>query len=202
MNRHTDTSPTPFDPDDDLLQEVRKAPEGDLRAFEQLVLRHHRRITANCRYLTGDPNNAEDLAQDVLVKAFFCLPNFDRRSSFGHWITEMKVDHCLHHLSEQADRTFVRIDDLEDVHTNFPSSMERTESAIGEKHPIGAVLDSMSDALRIPLLLRDMDQLPYHDIARMLGITLSATKMRIKRARQDFRERYEQMPTNARYRAR
>jgi hypothetical protein len=83
MSPGGETSKMPLDPDDDLLQEVRKAPEGDLRAFEQLVVRHQRRLIANCRYLTGDPNNAEDLTQDVLVKAFFGLPKFNRKSSFG-----------------------------------------------------------------------------------------------------------------------
>jgi RNA polymerase sigma-70 factor (ECF subfamily) len=198
MNPDSETSQTPFDPDDDLLQEVRKAPEGDLRAFEQLVLRHQRRIVANCRYLTGDPNNAEDLTQDVLVKAFFGLPKFDRKSSFGHWLTQMKIDRCLHHLSEQGGRTFVRIDDLHD----FRSSIEKTDRTISEKHPIGAVLDSMSDDHRIPLLLRDMDQLSYQEIALTLGLSLSATKMRIRRARQDFRERYGNIPTTLHHRVR
>ena len=198
MSSASGTSQTSFDPDDELLREVRKAPEGDLRAFERLVLRHQRRIIANCRYLTGDPNNAEDLTQDVLVKAFFSLPKFDRKSSFGHWLTQMKIDRCLHHLSEQAGRTFVQIDDLRD----FRTPIEKAGKTISEMHPIGAVLDSMSDALRIPLLLRDMDQLSYEEIALMLGLSLSATKMRIRRARQDFRERYEKILTTTHHRAR
>ena len=68
------------DPDELLLQEARKAPEGDLRAFEQLVLRYQGRVVANCRFITHDQNNAEDLAQEVLVKAFFGLPRFEGRS--------------------------------------------------------------------------------------------------------------------------
>ena len=55
------------DPDLVLLREARQAPEGDLRAFEQLVLRYQRRVVANCRYITREPNNAEDLAQEVLM---------------------------------------------------------------------------------------------------------------------------------------
>jgi RNA polymerase sigma-70 factor (ECF subfamily) len=56
---------------------------------------------------------------------------------------------------------------------------------------IGAVLDSMSNSLRIPLVLCDMDGLSYEEVAQSLGIGLSATKMRIKRAREEFRERHE-----------
>ena len=53
------------DPDEELLQQARRAPEGDLRAFEKLILLYQRRVVANCRYITRDPNNAEDLAQEV-----------------------------------------------------------------------------------------------------------------------------------------
>jgi len=79
MNRLSDEwslSPD-VDPDGELLQEARSAPEGDLRAFEKLVLRYQRRVVANCRYITRDQINAEDLAQEVLVKMFFGLRGFE-----------------------------------------------------------------------------------------------------------------------------
>src|ERR1700733_5050845 len=86
------------DPDEELLQEARKAPDGDLRAFEKLVLRYQRRVVANCRYITRDQNNAEDLAQEVLLKAFSGLSSFEGRSSFAGWLQRIKVNHCLDHL--------------------------------------------------------------------------------------------------------
>ena len=72
------------DPDQELVNEARSAPEGDLRAFEELALRYQKRVVANCRFITRDPNNAEDLAQEVLVKVFFGLRSFERKSSFVH----------------------------------------------------------------------------------------------------------------------
>ncbi|MBM3763550.1 MAG: hypothetical protein FJW36_25370 [Acidobacteria bacterium] len=81
------------DPDFELLQAALKAPEGDLRAFEELVARYHRRILANCRYLTRDEQYYEDLAQEVFVKAFFALKSFEGRSSFRHWLKRIKVNH-------------------------------------------------------------------------------------------------------------
>ena len=83
--------------DDMLLRVVRAAPEGDLRAFEELVQLHRKRILADCRYLTRDENNSEDLAQEVFVKAFFGLQRFEGRSSFRHWLQRIKVNHCLNH---------------------------------------------------------------------------------------------------------
>jgi RNA polymerase sigma-70 factor, ECF subfamily len=60
-----------------------------------------------------------------------------------------------------------------------------------ERARIAAVLGSMSATLRVPLIMADMDDIPYNEIAAALGIGLSAAKMRIKRAREEFRRRYE-----------
>jgi RNA polymerase sigma-70 factor, ECF subfamily len=184
------------DPDEELSREARKAPEGDLRAFEQLILRHQRRVVANCRYITRDPNNAEDLAQEVLVKAFFELRSFDGTSSFAAWLQGIKINHCLAHLKKRAGRSYVGIeepdvDEFDELKVHVTA--ENLAGTISDKRLISAVLDSMSSTLRIPLLLRDMDKLSYEEITRLLGISLSATKMRIKRAREEFRERYQKM---------
>ena len=62
--------------------------------------------------------------------------------------------------------------------------------SVSERERLFAVLESMSDALRIPLMLRDADGLAYDEIAIQLGINLSAVKMRIKRGREEFRRRF------------
>ena len=62
--------------------------------------------------------------------------------------------------------------------------------AMGDRQLISKILDSMSATLRIPLILCDVDELSYEEIANALGISLSAVKMRIKRAREEFRSRY------------
>jgi RNA polymerase sigma-70 factor (ECF subfamily) len=188
------------DPDEQLLQEARNAPEGDLRAFEQLVLRYQRRVVANCRYITREPNNAEDLAQDVLVKAYFGLARFEGKSSFAGWLQRIKINHCLDYLRKRAGRSFVGIeeqhvhefDQLKDLAT-----ADRLTEAISDQQLIGEVLDSMPSSLRIPLLLCDMDELTYEEVAQSLGISLSATKMRVKRAREEFRVRYRKLQSAA-----
>jgi RNA polymerase sigma-70 factor (ECF subfamily) len=183
----------PADPDENLLQEARKAPEGDLRAFEQLVLRHQSRVVANCRHITRDQNNAEDLAQEVLVKVFFGLRGFEGRSSFAGWLNRIKINHCLDHLRRQTSRSFVGI---EEQHVNEFDQLkdlataEKLAEAISDQQRIARVLDSLSSSLRVPLILSDMDGLTYEEVAQALGISLSATKMRIKRAREVFREQY------------
>jgi RNA polymerase sigma-70 factor, ECF subfamily len=191
-----DRATSPADSDEALLLRALQAPEGDLRAFEELALRYQRRVVANCRCITRDPNNAEDLAQEVLVKAFFGLRGFERRSSFAHWLQRIKINHCLNHLKKNKGHTFVDVadpgvDEFEELQVKITA--EQVAGAMGERQIISAVLDSMPSTLRIPLVLCDMDELSYEEVAQSLGIGLSAAKMRIKRARDDFRVRYEKV---------
>lgn len=186
------------DPDGDLVRQARQAPEGDLRAFEQLVQRYQGRMVANCRHITRDPNNAEDLAQEVIVKAYFGLGRFEGKSSFRHWLQRIKINHCLNHLRRQEGRTHVDIEDpetAESEHLQVPAVAQRQAESHSERQQIAKILDSMSETLRVPLILCDMDELSYEEVAQTLGISLSATKMRIKRAREEFRSRYEAQQT-------
>jgi RNA polymerase sigma-70 factor, ECF subfamily len=186
------------DSDEELLQQAREAPEGDLRAFEKLVLRYQRRVVANCRYITRDPNNAEDLAQEVLVKVFFGLRGFEGRSSFGSWLQRIKINHCLNYLKKQGGRSYVGVEEREVEEFDqlqVQATAERQAGVIGDRQMISEVLDSMSSTLRIPLVLCDMDELSYEEVAQSLRISLSAAKMRIKRAREEFRERYQKRQT-------
>jgi RNA polymerase sigma-70 factor (ECF subfamily) len=179
--------------DEELLRLARGAPEGDLRPFEQLVLRYQKKVVANCRYITHDPNNAEDLAQEVMVKVFFALPSFEGKSTFRYWLQRVKVNHCLNYLKKQEGKSFVAVDEPESEgisELTVDANAEKEAVVIGAREIIGRVLDSMSKNLRLPLVLCDMDELSYEKVARLLGISLSAVKMRIKRAREEFRARY------------
>lgn len=175
--------------DEALVERLRRAPEGDLRPFELLVQRHQSRVLANCRYLTRSPATAEDLAQEVFVKAFFGLPGFEGRASFRTWLHRLKVNHCLSFLARRRAaplsleepgveaRSELQVPARADVELEARDELTRAEAA----------LDAMSDTLRVPLVMRDLDGLPYQEIADALGIGLSAVKMRIRRGREEFR---------------
>lgn len=184
-----------LDPDEDLLHKVRRAPEGDLRAFEQLVERHYRRVVANCRYITRDPNNSEDLSQEVFAKAFFAISRFEGKSSFKHWLQKIKINHCLNYVKKQKGRGNISIEETkaeEFDQLKVPAVAQQQMEAMNNRLYIGGILDSMSETLRVPLILCDMDELSYEEVAQSLGISLSAVKMRIKRGREEFRNRYKE----------
>lgn len=178
-------------PDGELVALARDAVEGDTRPFEALVRRYQGKVVTNCRYLSGSPSDAEDLAQEVFVKVYFGLSGFEGRASFETWVQRIKSNHCINFVKKKRLDTV----DLEpEAMANAarrpaeaPAHLEREAS----RRRIGDVLMRMNETLRIPLVLRDMDGLAYEEIADELGIGLSAVKMRIKRGREEFRRLFE-----------
>jgi|SRR5579871_927253 len=182
------------DRDEELVRAAQNAPEGDLRAFEELIHLYQNRILADCQFLTRDQNNAEDLAQEVFVKAFFGLQRFEGRSSFRHWLQRIKVNHCLNHIKKRDGKESLALDDesaekIEQLRVPAVAAKEIEE--MEDSLRIEGILNSMPATLRVPLIMCDMDELSYEEIAAALGIGLSAVKMRIKRAREQFRRAYE-----------
>jgi len=181
--------------DDELVTAALDAAEGDTRAFDELVVRHQGRILANCRYLSGSADDAHDLAQEVFVKAFFGLKRFQGRAKFGSWVQRIKVNHCLNHLRKRKGKSFLDVDDpvlSGEAELQTPASPERDAGRRDMRERIREVLDALPDTLRIPLIMRDLDGYAYQEIADSLGLGLSAVKMRIKRAREEFRRLYDE----------
>lgn len=182
----------PAPTDEDLVRRIQESPRGDLRAFDELVARHERRVVTNCRYLSGSPADARDLAQEVLIKAYFGLDRFEGRASFRTWLNRIKANHCINFVQRKRrhaldiDDPSIGADEALAVQPSAPGVVEGME----ERERIRMVLEGMADTLRIPLIMRDMDGLAYQEIAEELGIGLSAVKMRILRGREEFRERY------------
>jgi len=180
--------------DAELVEAARSASgSGDLRAFDELVVRYQERVAGNCRFLTNSPSDAADLAQEVFVKAYFGLKGFEGRATFRTWLERIKANHCINHVRSRSHVTFLDIDD-EAVQAapqlRTSPAAERALAARDERERVAAVLHGLSDQIRVPLVLRDMDGLPYQEIADRLGIGLSAVKMRIKRGREAFRRDY------------
>jgi len=176
-----------------LVARAQEAP-SDLRPFEELVRRHESKVLANCRYLTGSPDDAQDLAQEVFVKAFFALKRFRGESGFGTWVQRIKVNHCLNFIRKRKGKHHVDAADplheAEEAMQVDPDAEARVEQR-DRKQIIAAALDQVPETLRLPLVMCDLDEMPYQEIADQLGVGLSAIKMRIKRGRESFREAYE-----------
>jgi RNA polymerase sigma-70 factor (ECF subfamily) len=158
--------------DDELVELARERGPHDARPFNALVRRYQGVVKANCRAITRSAVDAEDLAQEVFLKAFFGLKRFEGRAPFRSWLQRIKVNHCLNHLRKTHGAVMLDIEDVPPESYDAMQTAPRAHAALetaADREQIVAVLDTMSDALRIPL---------------------SAVKMRIKRGRAQFRERF------------
>ena len=189
-------NPLAAEADARLIELAQETGGQDTRPFEELVRRHRGYVVTNCRFITRSPADAEDLAQEVFVKAFFGLRRFEGRAQFRTWIGRIKVNHCLNYLRRMQGAVMVDADN-----ENLASHPAMQVAPVGDaslaaadvREHVVRTLDTMSDTLRIPLILRDADGFSYEEIADQLGIGLSAVKMRIKRGREEFRRLFERV---------
>ncbi len=187
---HTADSPRP-----DVVAWVEQTRKGDPRGFRRLMEHTAPWVLANCRHLSGSAEDGRDLSQEVFVKAFFRLDGLREPAAFEGWLKRIKVNHCISYVRRRRLRHEVEEAYESDSWTerSVPPWDPEEIDAERDREFIGEVLEQMRDTLRIPLVMHDMDEYSYSEIAEELSIGVSAVKMRIHRARHEFRERFEEL---------
>lgn len=184
----------------DWSEVVRRCLSGDSPAWTELVRAHHRRVYALCYRFTGSPTDAEDLTQDVFLKIYSNLTSFDvARGSLQVWITTLARNLLVDHfrrtrnlrvtgsLDEGWDeggelRPMVPMDRLE---AKGPSQHDQATRRELEKMVQNA-LAQVSPELREAVILRDLQDMDYKEIAQVLGIPEGTVKSRISRGRAEL----------------
>ena len=179
----------------DERQIVRRAQKGDKAAFELLVQRHQHRVFAVARGIVKRQEDAEDVAQQVFVKAYFSLKRFDQRAAFSTWLYKITVNECWDLLRKRKARPLVYESDFNDEQSSQFSAIER-ESAGGpdtsERLAMRQRLDNMLDQLeprdRSMLVLKEVEGFSVEEIAELLGLNANTVKVRLFRARRKIVE--------------
>jgi RNA polymerase sigma-70 factor, ECF subfamily len=181
----------------DWSQIVRRCMDGDSGAWAELVRTHHRRVYGLCYRFTGNPADAEDLTQDVFLKIYSNLSSFDTtRGSLQVWITTMTrnllVDNFRRTRNQRAtgslDEGWDSTEELKPADrltASGPSPHERAAQKELAKMVQNA-LARVSVELREAVILRDLQDLDYKEIAQVLGIPEGTVKSRISRGRAEL----------------
>jgi RNA polymerase sigma-70 factor (ECF subfamily) len=158
---------------------VRRAQDGDARAFEMLYRRTVDRVYALCLRMSGDGNEATELVQDVFVRAWERLGSFRGDSLFTTWLHRLAVNVILQDRRSKGRRGAreVAAPDLE----RFGRVARR--SMPGTRVDLERAIASLPEKARAVLVLRDVEGYKYDEIARMTGVTLGTVKAQIHRAR-------------------
>lgn len=186
-------SPAALD-DPALVSQVR---EGDQQAFTELVNRYAAKIFRLARHITRNDQDAEDVLQETFLKAYSRLDQFQGNSSFYTWLVRIGVNESLMKIRRRKDGKFVSLD--EEIETpsgaiarELPDDAEDPEELLGRRE-LGDVLaeaiDGLAETYRTVFVLRDVEGLSTEETAEMLGLSISAVKSRLLRARLQMREK-------------
>ena len=171
-----------FSHDDQTL--VAAAQAGDRAAMERLLARHYDRIHAVCRRITGNEADAADAAQEALIAIVRGLGRFDGRSSFGTWAYRIATNASLDELRRRKRRPSTLIptsDDREFEHVDTTSHVRIDQ--IAEREVLEQALRDLPEEFRVPVVLRDVADLDYNEIAATLDVPVGTVKSRISRGR-------------------
>ncbi len=172
---------------------------GDTYAWEALVRSQQRRVYALCYRFTGSAMEAEDLAQEVFLKVYRNLRSFDpAKASFGVWLTALTRNLLVdNYRRSRMDRASESLDESANGEEDGPTRAERLADTRGggqERHVAGIelrahiqnALAQVSPELREAVILRDLEDMDYRDIAETLCIPQGTVKSRISRGRAEL----------------
>jgi RNA polymerase sigma-70 factor (ECF subfamily) len=172
---------------------------GDQTAWEQIVRQNWRKVFNVAYKFVGKHDEAEDLTQDIFLKIFKALNTFDRRANFQTWIISISRNLCIdHYRSVRKERqTIARVVDSNDLQ---PATPERGPYAQAEHQDLRAqlrqALETLPVTLRTAVVLRDLQELSYQEIADRLGLPEGTVKSRINRGRIELAHQLRRVQEN------
>jgi RNA polymerase sigma-70 factor (ECF subfamily) len=165
-------------------QLVEKAKRGHRAAFESLYRRHVGRVYALCLRMSADPSLADELCQEVFVRAFERIDSFEGRSELTTWLHRLAVNVVLTERRGSV-RRLARVEPMED-----PEADSRGRH--GKDHESAMSLESaiarLPEGARHVFVLYDVEGYKHEEIADLLGVTVGTSKAQLHRARQLLRE--------------
>jgi RNA polymerase sigma-70 factor (ECF subfamily) len=175
---------------------VRMAGEGNREAFGELVKRHHRFCVALASAILRDRGDAEDEAQNAYWSAYQHLDQFHGEAEFSAWLGQIVVNRCLMLIRARKRTRFLHLDagipGSSGISIDLPCRRPDPEGALGSQQVRDVLqreIRRIPPLLRNVVLLRDIEELPIGEVAFRLGISVSAAKSRLLRARMELRER-------------
>lgn len=174
-----------MEPDPEL---VKRCLAGDNFAWENLLRVHTRKVYNLCYRFTGRPAEAEDLTQEVFIKIFQTLKTFDAaQGAFSTWLARIARNHLVdHYRRTKKDRVTTSLEDelgfLEEKPSPTVEPVTQVESR-ERKELLQRALDRLSPDLREAVILRDLQDFDYGEIAQVLGVPEGTVKSRINRGR-------------------
>ena len=168
---------------DDVIQ---RCLNGDQSAWDTIVRLHWRKVFNVAYKFVGRHDQAEDLTQDVFLKLFRSLDTFDRRANFQTWLVSVSRNLCIDHYRRVRKEREAINRDVDPAHLAPAASTPSPQALLEQRdrvHLLREALDQLAPTLRTALMLRDIQELSYQEIAGRLSLPEGTVKSRINRGR-------------------
>ena len=170
---------------------VRRVQTGDQTAFRDIVERYQAKVFSIIYGILRNPNDAEDIAQQVFAKAYFSIRSFDFRSSLLTWLYKITVNECYDYLRKKKVRKLVYESDFseEDARRMAQGEPARdprpaADVALAQRDLLTKLLARLPEQERSLLLLKEVEGHSVEELAEMTGINENTIKVKLFRARQ------------------
>ena len=166
---------------------IRRAQAGDRAAFDALYARHVDRVFALCLRMTADERQAEELTQDVFVKAWRRIGTFRRESAFSTWLHRVTVNTVLDHRKRRGRRPAQLSMVPDEAYGPDPAG----DSDPTARLKLERAIASLPDRARTAIVLHGIEGYSYEEVAELMDVAIGTVKSHIHRARALLMERLE-----------
>ena len=173
---------------------IQKAQKGDTNAFGTLVASYEKFIFNVACKMFSNSEDAADIAQEALIKAYKNIDKFDFNSSFSTWLYRITVNACIDEMRRRKGKDNISID-AEDEESGLTLQIEDTSLGAEERviqnetvSEVRMAIDKLSEEHKTVIILRDLQDMTYEQVAQTLDLSIGTVKSRLARARKSLKD--------------
>jgi RNA polymerase sigma-70 factor (ECF subfamily) len=156
---------------------------GEPEALDLLFRRHHERLHALCARLTSDATAADDLVQETFLRVLRFARTFEQRARFTTWLYRIARNVCLDHIAQERRR----------ISATEPERLTETMRRDPRLDVLDRALKRLPETMRAALVLSRFHELPYEELAIVLGCSVGAARVRVHRALNELRRLVQEL---------
>ncbi len=170
----------------DDLTVIERVLQGEEEAYSQIVDKYKHKIYAFLLRMINEPQDAQELAQEVFIKAFFHLNQYSPSCNFSAWLYRIAYNHCLDELRRRKKRRWISLLQAPLTVQQTPETIYLAKEQVNE---LSKVISTLPEDYRTVIFLRYTEQLTFQEISEVLEISVNTVRVRLHRAQKKLRER-------------
>lgn len=177
---------------------IERIKQGDNGAFEVLVNQYSARVSNTIYHILGISSDVDDLAQEVFIKVYKHLDNFNQKSKFSTWLYRITVNTVYDYLRKKRHRRTISLEELEPEEPGRFTALPEAVTGQAEQNELQKLLHKLIQELpvkyRTVVILKDIEGLAYNEIAGIMKCSLGTVESRLYRARMALRDKLKRTP--------